>query len=131
MNRVIFHAARILLGLIFLLFGLNGFLLFMPSPPHIPGNAGAFSGAMMTSHYVYLTAGVQVLGGLLLLLNRCVPLALVLLAAVIANILTFHITMMPQALVPFPILVTVLWFLVAWPLREYLAPLLTRRVTLS
>jgi putative oxidoreductase len=125
--RVIVIVARLLLGLTFIVFGLNGFLLFLPPPAHIPGNTGAFSGAMMSSHYVYLTAGVQVLGGVLLLANEYVPLALVMLAAVIVNILTFHLTMWQQAIIPFPILVTVLWFVVAWPLRAHFAPVLARK----
>ncbi|MDQ6933543.1 MAG: DoxX family membrane protein [Candidatus Eremiobacteraeota bacterium] len=125
---IVVLVCRLLLGLMFTVFGLNGFLLFMPPPPHIPGYAGAFSAAMMSSHYVYLTAGVQLLCGVLLLLNRYVPLALVMLAAVIANILTFHITMWPQPLVPFPILVTLLWLIVAWPLRAHFAPLFVRKV---
>jgi putative oxidoreductase len=129
--RIVVTLARLLLGLIFLVFGLNGFLLFMPPPAYIPGNAGAFSGAMMTSHYVYLTAGVQVLAGVLLLINQYVPLALVILAAVIVNILTFHLTMWQQYLLPFPVLVTVLWFVVAWPLRTHFAPLFARKVEIS
>jgi len=126
--RIVVLIARLLLGLMFAFFGLNGFLLFLPPPPHIPGNAGLFSGAMMSSHFVYLTAGVQVLAGVALVLNQYVPFALVVLAAVIVNILTFHITMWPQALVPFPILVTVIWFIVAWPLRANFAPLFVRKV---
>jgi putative oxidoreductase len=125
--RIVALVARIVLGLMFTVFGLNGFLLFLPPPAHIPGNAGAFSGAMMASHYVYLTAGAQVLGGVLLLANQYVPLALVILAAVIVNILAFHITMWPQSLVPFPVLVTILWFIVAWPLRAHFAPLFARK----
>ncbi len=128
--RIVVLVSRLLLGLMFAVFGLNGFLLFMPPPAHIPGNAGAFSGAMMSSHYVYLTTGAQLLCGVLLLINRYVSLALVVLAAIIVNILTFHITMWPQSLVPFPILVTVLWFIVAWPLREHFAPLFVRKVEL-
>lgn len=126
--RIVVLVSRLLLGLMFAVFGLNGFLLFMPPPPHIPGNAGAFSAAMMSSHYVYLTSGVQFLSGVLLLINQYVPLALVMLGAVIVNILTFHITMWPQSLVPFPILVTVLWFIVAWPLRAHFALLFARKV---
>ncbi len=126
--RIVVLVSRLLLGLGFAVFGLNGFLQFIPAPPHIPGNAGAFSTAMMSSHYVYLTTGVQLISGVLLLLNRYVPLALVLLAAVIVNILTFHITMWPQSLVPFPILVTVLWFIVAWPIRAHFAPLFVQKV---
>ena len=126
--RIVVIAARLVLGLTFAFFGLNLFLLFLPPPPHIPGNAGAFSGAMMSSHYVYFTGGVQLLAGLLLLINRYVPLALVVLAAVIVNILAFHLTMWPQAIFPFPILVTICWFIVAWPLREHFSPLFVRKV---
>jgi len=126
--RIVVLIARLLLGIMFVVFGLNGFLFFLPPPAHIPGNAGAFSGAMLSSHYMYFTSGVQMLSGLLLLVGQYVPLALVLLAAVIANILVFHITMWPQALIPFPLLVTVLWFIVAWPLRAHFAPLFARKV---
>ena len=122
-------AARLLLGLIFFVFGLNGFLRFIPAPPpgSIPADAGAFMTVMMHSHYFMFTSGVQVLAGALLLLDQYVPLALVLLAAMIANILAFHITMMPATLFPMPILVTVLWFATALPLRSHFAPLLARK----
>lgn len=113
--------ARILLGLLFLIFGLNGFLLFMPAPP-LGGTAGAFSGAMFSSHFMYFTSGVQVLCGVLLLLNRYVIFAIVVLAAVLANILAFHITMLPEGL-PMALIVTGLWFLAALPLRAQFAPL--------
>ena len=125
--KIVVLIARILLGLIFTIFGLNGFLNFIPPPPSIPGNAGAFFGAIVASHYVYLTAGAQVVGGVLLLINQYVPLALVILAGVIANILVFHITMYPQGIFPFPILVTVCWFIVAWSMRDHFAPLLARK----
>lgn len=82
---------------------------------------------MVSSHFSYFVFGVQVLCGILLLVNRYVPLAIVLLAAVIANILEFHITMWPAALIPMPALVTVLWFIVAWPLRAQFAPLFTSK----
>jgi hypothetical protein len=123
----VWTAARVVLGLIFAVLGMNGFVPFLPNPPTIPSVAAAFFGAIMTSHYSYLVFGVQALAGILLLVNRYVPLALVMLAAVIANILTFHLTMWPSTLVPMPIVVTVLWFVVAWPLREYFAPLLTAK----
>jgi putative oxidoreductase len=115
--RIVTIVARVLLGLIFFVFGLNGFLQFIPVPPGMPANVLAFTSLLMSTHYIYLTAGVQVLCGALLLINRYVPLALVALAAMIVNILTFHLTMMPQTLVPMPLLVVILWFLVAWPLR--------------
>lgn len=118
--------ARILMGAIFLILGLNGFLQFLPAPP-IAGPAGQFLGSMMSTHYTWMVSGVQVLAALMLLANRYVPLALLLLAAELVNILTFHITMMPAGL-PLPLVVTLLWFIVAWPLRTYFAPLFVAKV---
>ena len=115
--------ARLLLGLLFATFGLNGFLHFIPAPP-IPGPAGEFFSLLFTTHYAYLIFGTQLLAGALLLVNRFVPLALFVLAAVLANILTFHITMQPAGL-PMALIATLLWFLAAWPLRETFAPLFT------
>jgi putative oxidoreductase len=127
--KIVVLIARVLLGLIFVFFGLNGFLNFLPAPP-IPGVAGAFLGALMSSHYVYMVCAVQVLAGLMLLANQFVPLGLALLAPVIANIVTFHVTMAPSGAEP-AVLVTVLWMFLAWKFRSYFAPLATRdaRVT--
>ncbi|HEY1428661.1 MAG TPA: DoxX family membrane protein [Candidatus Tumulicola sp.] len=119
--------ARYLLGLIFFVFGLNGFLQFIPVPPGLPQPIVTFTQLLMSTHYIYLTAGCQVLAGALLLINRYVPFALVMLAAIIVNILTVHITMFPQTLVPMPILVVILWFLVAWPLRANFAGILAAK----
>jgi putative oxidoreductase len=124
--KIVHTIARILLGLAFLVFGLNGFLLFMPPPPSIPAPAGPFSEAMQVSHYTWFVSGVQVIAGIMLLTNQYVPLAIVTLAAVLANILVFHLTMLPMGL-PLAIVVTVLWFVVAWPLRAHFAPLFVRR----
>jgi putative oxidoreductase len=126
--KIVVLIARLLLGLIFTVFGLNGFLHFIPAPPSIPGDAGVFFGVLMKTHYVYLTAGVQVIAGVLLLANQYVPLALVMLAGMLANILTFHITMMPQGLL-IPIFTTVLWFIVSWSMRERFAPLFARKAS--
>jgi len=125
--RFIFIAARLLLGLIFFVLGLNGFLFFIPAPAHIPGAAGAFSGAMFTSHYMWFTSGVQVICGAMLLANQYVPLALVVLGAVLSNILVFHVTMLPSGL-PLALLTTAIWVLACWPLRSYFAPLFARTV---
>jgi hypothetical protein len=110
--------------------GLNGFLLFMPPPATgIPANAATFSGILFSTHYMYVTMGAQLLAGVLLLINRYVPFALIVLAAVLVNILTFHITMWPQTLFPMPIVALVLWFLTAWPLRAEFAPLFAAKPT--
>jgi putative oxidoreductase len=126
--KIVVLIARLLLGLMFTVFGLNGFLQFIPAPPSIPGDAGVFFSVLMKSHYVYLTAGVQVIAGVLLLANQYVPLALTLLAAMLANILMFHITMMPKGL-PFAIVATVLWFIVSWSMRERFALLFSRNAS--
>ena len=72
--------ARLLLGLMFFVFGLNGFLNFIPAPASIPGPAGAFNGAMQATHYTWFVSGVQVIAGVMLLTNQYVPLAIVTLA---------------------------------------------------
>src|ERR1700752_208672 len=102
--------ARYLAGVIFLVFGLNGFLHFIPFPPP-PGIAGQFMGALYVSHYLWLIFAFQVIAGVLLLVNRYVPLAVALLAPVIVNILTFHVTMAPSGL-PLALFVAALWALV-------------------
>src|SRR6266403_4514161 len=83
--------ARILLGLVFVVFGSNAFLHFIPMPPPPQGYAGAFIGALMNTGYLYVVATLQVLGGLCLLSGRLAPLGLTLLGPVIFNILCFHI----------------------------------------
>lgn len=90
--------ARILLGLIFLVFGLNGFLNFLPAPP-MPEAAGAFAGALAATGYMFpLIKGIEVLVGILLLANKAVPFALLLLAPITVNILLFHGVLAPAGL---------------------------------
>ena len=117
--------ARIFLGLIFLVFGLNGFLHFIPMPPPT-GVAGQFFGSIFVSHYWVVIFGVQVLGGLLLLFNRFVPFALVILGPVIVNIFFFHALMAPAG-VPLAIVVVVLWALVAIRNKRHLAGIFVQR----
>jgi len=114
--------ARLLLGFVFLVFGLNGFFHFIPMPPPA-GLAGQFMGVVFASHYWVLIFAVQAMGGLLLLVNRYVPLALVLLAPVIVNILNFHIFMAPEGL-PLAIIVTALWVVVAFRNKRHLAAIM-------
>jgi uncharacterized membrane protein YphA (DoxX/SURF4 family) len=91
---------RVLLGLLFVVFGLNGFLHFMGPMPEMQGHAGAFITALASSGYIYVIALLQVLGGLCLLLGaRFVPLGLTLLGPVIVNIVLFHVFLEPGGLV--------------------------------
>ena len=127
--RIIHPIARILLGVIFFVLGLNGFHPFIPAPLPPPGPALQFFMAMATAHYLWFTSGVQVICGLMLLTNRYVPLAIVTLAAVLANVLVYHLTMQLNTL-PIALFTILLWFIVAWPLRAYFSPLLVDKVTL-
>src|SRR5262245_14008901 len=91
-------AARVVLGLIFTVFGLNGFLHFLPQPPSTPA-AMAFGGALAATGYMFpLIKGTEVLAGVLLLSGRYVPLALTLLAPVVVNIVAFHLFLAPAGL---------------------------------
>lgn len=117
--------ARLLMGLTFFVFGLNGFLRFIPAPPPT-GLAGQFAGILFTSHLYVVIFAVQVIGGLLLLVNRFVPLALIILGPVIVNIFFFHLFMAPSGL-PLAIVVVALWVIVAMRNKKYLAGILTHR----
>ena len=116
--------ARYLLGLIFLTFGLNGFLHFIPMPPPA-GVAGQFLGAVFVSRFYTVIFALQIVPAVLLLANRYVPLALTILGAIIVNILCFHIFMAPAGL-PLAVVVTVLWFLTASSVRSAFAGILQR-----
>jgi putative oxidoreductase len=120
--KIAVTVARILLGLVFFVFGLNGFLHFMPNPPPTPA-AGAFFGALFATHYMFsLIFAPQVIGGALLLLGVAVPFALVILAPVVANILCFHIFLSPD-LLPVALVVAALELFLAWYYRAAFAPL--------
>jgi len=117
--------ARLLLGVIFLTFGLNGFLHFIPMPPPT-GMAAEYFRIIFASHYWVVIFSVQVIGGLLLLVNRFVPLALVLLGPVIVNIFFFHALMAPAGL-PLAIVVVVLWSVLAVRNKRDLAGIFVQR----
>ncbi len=118
--------ARYLLGLIFFVFGLNGFLHFIPQPQPT-GVAGQFAGALFVSHFLVLVFLLQLAGGVLLLAGRYVPLALTLLGPVIVNIFFFHALMAPEGL-PLAIVVVILWLLVFSSVRSAFAGLFQQRV---
>jgi putative oxidoreductase len=103
--------ARYLLGLIFVVFGLNGFLNFIHQPPPPNPLAMQFLIAISSSHLAWFFFAVQLIGGLLLLSGYFVPLALTLLAAELYNILAFHLTLSPATIGP-ALLSAVLWIVV-------------------
>jgi uncharacterized membrane protein YphA (DoxX/SURF4 family) len=109
--------ARYLLGLLFTVFGLNGFLNFIHQPPPTNPLAIQFFVAVSASHFAAFFFAVQVLGGLLLLCGFFVPLALTLLAAVLYNILAFHLTLSPATIAP-GLVASLLWVLVFLQYRE-------------
>jgi len=121
--------ARYLTGVIFLVMGLNGFLNFIPLPPPV-GIAGQFMGVLYVSHYLWVIFGFQVIAGVLLLVNRYVPLAVAVLAPVIVNILSFHALMAPSGL-PLALLVAVLWAVIFVDVRPAFAGLFQSRVDRS
>jgi putative oxidoreductase len=116
--RIVTLIARLLLGLIFVVFGLNGFLNFLSMGPMPTGLAGQFIGALFLSHYLWVVAALQIVGGALLLVNRFVPLALVLLGPVIVNIICYHVFLNPSGAV-LAAVVTILWFIVFYAKRQY------------
>ncbi len=123
--KIASRIARYLMGFIFLVFGLNGFLHFLPMPPS-PGLAGTYLTVLSESRYVLFVFAVQFVAGILLLLGQYIPMALTLLAPVIVNILLFHITMAPSGL-PLAILVAVLWIFVYLRYRDNFAGLFANR----
>src|ERR1700693_2111483 len=116
---------RILLGLIFVVFGLNPFLHFLPAilPP---GLAGQFLSVLFQSHYVLFVGAFQVVGGALLLVNRYVPLGLTLLGPVIVNILIYHLLMDHKG-APLALIVAILWGILAYHHRQYFSGLFVQR----
>jgi putative oxidoreductase len=124
--KIVTLIARILLGLLFLVFGLNGFFHFLPMPPPT-GLAAQYLGVLFVSHYLTLVFLVQIVGGILLLANRFIPLALILLGPVLVNILLFHSLMAPAGL-PLALFATLLWAIVFYAVRRAFAGVLAQRV---
>ncbi|HYP15649.1 MAG TPA: DoxX family membrane protein [Opitutus sp.] len=120
--------ARVLLGLMFFAFGLMGFLV-KPPEGGVPEGAMALSDAMMKSGYLFqLIKGTEIVCGLLLLVNRFVPLALTVLAPVILNILLFHAFLAPSGMV-IPIVILGLELYLAWAYRHAFRPMLGAKVS--
>jgi uncharacterized membrane protein YphA (DoxX/SURF4 family) len=123
MQKYLPTAARLFMGLVFTVFGLNGFFRFLPMPP-APPRAMAFAGGLMGAGYFFpLLKAVEVAVGLLLLTRRFVPLALTVIAPVVVNIVAFHLFLAPAGLaLPLALLVAELYL--AWSYRAAFAPML-------
>ena len=87
--KILTVTIRILLGLVFVVFGSNGFLQFLPMPPLPHDITGDFLHAFLASHHVYTVAACQVIGGFFLILGRFAPLGLTILRPVIVNPLPY------------------------------------------
>jgi uncharacterized membrane protein YphA (DoxX/SURF4 family) len=114
---------RILLGLMFLLFGLDGFFNFIPKPKEMPPEIVTVTSGLMKGGYMTVVAGTEIIVAALLLTNFFVPLALALLAPIVVGILTFHVAVAPQTIGP-GIVVLVMELYLAWAYRGAFRPML-------
>jgi hypothetical protein len=128
--KTVFLVSRILLGVIFTVFGLNGFLHFLPMGPAPSGLAGQYLTVVSESHYITVIFAFQLICGILLLINQFVPLAVTILAGVLTNILLFHITMAPAGL-PLALFTLVLWILVFASVRSHFAGIFTQKAAVE
>ena len=121
--------ARVLMGLIFLVFGLYMLLNFLPQPSKpLPDGATAFAGALIKSGYLsQLIAWTEVICGALLLTSQFVPLALAFIAPVVVNIVAFHIFLAPSGLVV-AVVVLALNLYLAWAYRRVYRPMLAASI---
>jgi putative oxidoreductase len=120
--------ARILLGALFVFAGLNHLMNFLPRQPMPAGPAGEFLIGIADIGYLNFIGVMEVIGGLLLIVNQFVPLGLTILGPIIINIIVLNVLIMPKAL-PVAALLVILWILGAWPLRSMFFPLLQRKPT--
>jgi uncharacterized membrane protein YphA (DoxX/SURF4 family) len=124
--KILSLIARLLLGLTFVVFGLNGFLNFLSMGPMPSGLAGQFIFALVLSHYFWVIAALQLAGGALLLVNRFVPLGLVLLGPVIVNIVLYHLFLNPSGAAP-AVVVVILWLIVFYGHRQHFSGIFVQR----
>jgi putative oxidoreductase len=121
--KILTIIARVLLGLIFVFFGSNGLLHFLPMPPLPQGVTGEYLHSFFASGYVYVISAFQLIAGLLLLIGKFVPLGLTILGAIIVNIWAFHLLMAPEGLPP-AVVVTILELFLVWSYRDRFAGIL-------
>lgn len=119
--KIVAIIARVLLGLMFFVFGLNAFFGFLPAPK-LEGVWGQFLSALFVSHFVWLIGATQVVSGALFLIGRYVPLAIALSGPVVLNIIAYHVTMQHSGAQP-AILAAICWIILFWYYRASFAPL--------
>lgn len=122
------QVARLLLGLVFVLFSTNYFVPFLPQPAPPPPAAMAFAGALVVSGMMTLVKVIELAAGIALLANRAVPLALTLLAPITVGIVFFHVALAPAG-TGMALGLVALEVLLAWSYRSVFRPLLTLRVS--
>ena len=127
-GRIVAAIVRVLLGLAFLVFGLNGFLNFMPAPKDLPPDMITVITGLMKGGYMPVVSVTEIIVAVLLLTNCFVPLALVLLAPIIVGIITFHIAVAPATIVP-GIVVLMMELYLAWTYRAAFRPMLRAKVS--
>jgi len=125
--RIASLIARYLMALIFVVSGSNHLFNFLPQPPPPPGVAGQFLHILMSTGYLYVVGVCEVVPGILLLVNRFVPLALLILGPVIVNIFLTRI-FIASAAIPAGIVLAILWALTAWQVRAAFFPTVQPRV---
>ena len=115
--------ARVLLGLIYFVFGLNFFIPFLPAQPAPTGLVASFTGGLFQSGYFFqFLKGIEVILGIALLAGWFVPLALVILMPITINILLFHVFLAPEGSAV-GIVILILEIYLAWAYRDYFRPL--------
>ena len=125
--KIVATIARILMGLAFVVFGANGIYQFIPNPNGLPpGLAGQFAAALFASHYMMVVAALQLISGLLLLVNRYTVLGLTILGPILVNIILFHLLLFHTG-ISIALFVVVLWCIVAFYHRKYFASLFVQR----
>jgi putative oxidoreductase len=124
--KIVSFIARLLLGALFVFAGSNHLFNFLPRQPLPPGAAGQLIAGMADTGYMNFIGAMEVIGGLLLVINQFVPFGLTILGPLVVNIFVVNALIMPKAL-PVAILVTLLWIVGAWPFRTLFFPILGRK----
>lgn len=125
---VVTAIVRVLLGLMFFVFGLNGFLNFMPAPKDLPPDMITVSTGLMKGGYMAVASATEIIVAVLLLTNRFVPLALALLAPIVVGIITFHLAIALATIIP-GIVVLVMELYLVWVYRGAFRPMLRAKVS--